>query len=101
MQAFAEANRQLKHAFIRSKDDDVASGVQNGRADLAVLEMLLNIQPNILRQCGIQIVWSGLYRITSLDAPLTLLQQISTALPQSGGVMVIAYVQPVDGREDH
>jgi hypothetical protein len=43
MQAFAEANRQLKHAFIRSKDDDVASGVQNGRADLAVLEMLLNI----------------------------------------------------------
>jgi hypothetical protein len=30
MQAFAEANRQLKHAFIRSKDDDVASGVQNG-----------------------------------------------------------------------
>jgi hypothetical protein len=56
MQAFAEANRQLKHAFIRSKDDDVASGVQNGRADLAVLEMLLNIQPNILRQCGIQIV---------------------------------------------
>jgi hypothetical protein len=41
------------------------------------------------------------YRITSPDAPLTLLQQISTALPQSGGVMVIAYVQPVDGREDH
>ncbi len=41
------------------------------------------------------------YRITSQDAPLTLLQQISTALPQSGGVMGIAYVQPVDGREDH
>ena len=30
MQAFAEANRLFKHAFIRSKDDDVASGVQNG-----------------------------------------------------------------------
>ena len=41
------------------------------------------------------------YRITSPSAPLTLLQQISTALPQSGGVMGIAYVQPVDGREDH
>jgi hypothetical protein len=31
MQTFAEANRQLKHAFIRSKDDDVASGVEDGR----------------------------------------------------------------------
>jgi hypothetical protein len=30
MQTFAEANRQLKHAFIRSKDDDVGSGVQDG-----------------------------------------------------------------------
>ena len=56
MQAFAEANRQLKHAFIRGEDDDVASGVQNGRADLAVLKVLLNIQPNFLRQRGIQIV---------------------------------------------
>jgi hypothetical protein len=41
------------------------------------------------------------YRITSPDAPLTLLQQIATALPQSGGVMGIAYVQLVVGREDH
>ena len=55
MQALAEANRQLKHAFIRGEDDDVARGVQNGRADLAVLEMLLNIQSNVLRQCSIQI----------------------------------------------
>ena len=56
MQAFAEANRQLKHAFIRSEDYDVASGVQNGRADLAMLKVLLNILPNLLRQCSIQIV---------------------------------------------
>jgi 6-phosphogluconolactonase (cycloisomerase 2 family) len=40
------------------------------------------------------------YRISSPDAPLTLLQQISTGLPQSGGVAGIAYVQPVAQRED-
>jgi 6-phosphogluconolactonase (cycloisomerase 2 family) len=37
----------------------------------------------------------SVYRITSPAAPLTLLQQISTGLSQSGGVMGIAYVQPV------
>jgi 6-phosphogluconolactonase (cycloisomerase 2 family) len=40
------------------------------------------------------------YRIASPDAPLTLLQQISTGLPQSGGVAGIAYVQPVARGED-
>ena len=56
MEAFAEASRQFKYAFIRSEDDDVTSGVENGRADLAMLKVLLNIQPDVLRQCGIQIV---------------------------------------------
>jgi len=41
------------------------------------------------------------YRITSPNAPLTLLQQISTALQTGGGVAGITYVQPVDDREDH
>jgi 6-phosphogluconolactonase (cycloisomerase 2 family) len=41
------------------------------------------------------------YQITSPDAPLTLLQQMSTGLPQTGGVMGIALVQPVDRGEDH
>ena len=41
------------------------------------------------------------YQITSPDAPLTLLQQISTGLPQTGGVMGIALVQPVDRGENH
>ena len=41
------------------------------------------------------------YQITSPDLPLTLLQQISTGLPQTGGVMGIALVQPVDRGEDH
>jgi 6-phosphogluconolactonase (cycloisomerase 2 family) len=40
------------------------------------------------------------YRIDSPDAPLTLLQQQSTGLPQTGGVMGIAYVQPVARGED-
>lgn len=41
------------------------------------------------------------YRINSPDEPLTLLQQMSTGLPQTGGVMGIVYVQPVDSGEDH
>jgi hypothetical protein len=55
MQAFAVASRKLKHAFVRGKDYDVASGIQNGRAYLAVLKVPLNIEPNVLRQRGIQI----------------------------------------------
>jgi 6-phosphogluconolactonase (cycloisomerase 2 family) len=34
------------------------------------------------------------YRISSPDSPLTLLQQMSTGLPRTGGVMGIAYVNP-------
>jgi 6-phosphogluconolactonase (cycloisomerase 2 family) len=36
------------------------------------------------------------YRIASPNSPLTLLQQISTGLPQTGGVAGIAYVNPAD-----
>ena len=42
----------------------------------------------------------NVYRIVSTDAPLTLLQQMSTGLPPTGGVMGIAYVQPVDRQGD-
>jgi hypothetical protein len=42
----------------------------------------------------------AVYRITSPDVPLTLLQQISTGLSPSGGVMGIAYVQSVAESED-
>ena len=36
------------------------------------------------------------YRITSPDVPLTLLQKMSMGLPQTGGVMGIAYVNPAE-----
>ncbi len=39
------------------------------------------------------------YRIASADSPLTLLQEMSTGLPPTGGVMGIAYVNPADLRE--
>ena len=39
------------------------------------------------------------YRISSPDSPLTLLQQMSTGLPQTGGVMGIAYINPAHLRE--
>jgi hypothetical protein len=34
------------------------------------------------------------YRISSPDSPLTLLQRMSTGLPQTGGVMGIVYINP-------
>ncbi len=40
------------------------------------------------------------YRIASPDAPLTLLQQMSTGLPETGGVAGIAYVQPAGQSEN-
>jgi 6-phosphogluconolactonase len=38
----------------------------------------------------------NVYQIASPASPLTLVQQIATGLSQTGGVMGIAYVQPVD-----
>ncbi len=38
----------------------------------------------------------AIYRIFSPDSPLTLLHQISTGLPQTGGVMGIAFINPAD-----
>jgi 6-phosphogluconolactonase (cycloisomerase 2 family) len=43
----------------------------------------------------------NVYQITSPASPLTLLQQVSTGLPQTGGVMGITYVHPVDRRENY
>jgi len=42
VQAFAIAHRQLEDALIGSQDEDVPRGIQDGGADLAVLEMLLH-----------------------------------------------------------
>ena len=41
----------------------------------------------------------NVYQIGSPASPLNLVQQIGTGLPQTGGVMGIAYVQPADGHE--
>lgn len=38
----------------------------------------------------------NVYQITSPTSPLTLLQQISTRLLQTGGVLGITYVHPVE-----
>jgi 6-phosphogluconolactonase (cycloisomerase 2 family) len=40
----------------------------------------------------------NVYQIASPASPLNLVQQIGTGLPQTGGVMGIAYVQPADGQ---
>jgi 6-phosphogluconolactonase (cycloisomerase 2 family) len=43
----------------------------------------------------------NVYQIGSPASPLTLVQQLATGLPQTGGVMGIVYVQPADGHAGH
>jgi hypothetical protein len=42
----------------------------------------------------------NVYAISSANSPLTLVQQVSTGLPQTGGVMGIALVQPAEHRDE-
>jgi hypothetical protein len=56
MQPVAEAHRQLKHAIICSQHQNVARGIEDGRADLAVLQMLLDLLFRLRRQRIIQII---------------------------------------------
>jgi hypothetical protein len=43
VKAFAEAKRQLEDPFIGREDQDVTCRVENRRADLAVLKVLLHL----------------------------------------------------------
>jgi 6-phosphogluconolactonase (cycloisomerase 2 family) len=42
----------------------------------------------------------NVYEISSPNSPLALVQQVSTGLPQTGGVMGIAYVQPAEHSDE-
>ena len=55
MKQFAEANRKFEDAIVGSQDDHVALGVQNGRADLAVTQVLLHRVPRFVGERTIQI----------------------------------------------
>jgi hypothetical protein len=55
VKSFAETNRKLEDAIIGRQDDDITRRVQNGGADLAVIQMLLHGIPRFVRQCSIQI----------------------------------------------
>jgi len=43
----------------------------------------------------------NVYQISSPNSPLTLQQQVSTGLPQIGGVMGLAYVRSVGHRDEY
>jgi hypothetical protein len=55
MQSFAETNRKFEDSIIGSQDDDIARGIQNGGADLAVIQMLLHGIPRCVRQRSVKI----------------------------------------------
>ena len=55
MKQFAEANRKFEDAIVGSQDDHVTRGVQNGRADLAVIQVLLHRVPRFVGERTIQI----------------------------------------------
>jgi hypothetical protein len=50
VQAFTKPNRQLKHPVVRGEDQNVPRGIQNGRADFAMLQMTLDQRPRLLRE---------------------------------------------------
>jgi hypothetical protein len=45
VKSFAETNRKFEDSIIGRRDDDIARGVQNGGADLAVIQMRLHGNP--------------------------------------------------------
>jgi hypothetical protein len=56
VQPFAEANRKFEGSIIGSQDDDIARRIQNGGADLAVIQVLLYRIARFVRQRSIQIL---------------------------------------------
>jgi hypothetical protein len=55
VKAFAKADRQLEDAIIGYQDDHVTCGVQNGRANLAVIQVLLHRVPRFVGKRSIEI----------------------------------------------
>lgn len=55
MKPLAETNWQFEDTVIGSQDDYISSGVQDRRADLAVVEMLLHNLPCLFRQRPVKI----------------------------------------------
>jgi hypothetical protein len=56
VQPFAKANREFEGSIIGGQDDDIARRIQNGGADLAVIQVLLYRIPCFVRQRSIQIL---------------------------------------------
>jgi hypothetical protein len=52
---FTETNREFEDAIVGSQDDHVARRVQNGRADLAEIEMLLHSLTRLVGKRSIQV----------------------------------------------
>ena len=52
---FAETYRKFEDAIIGNQNDHVARGIENGRADLAVIQVLLHRVPRFVGKRSIQI----------------------------------------------
>jgi hypothetical protein len=50
MKSIAEADWKLEHPFVCRKDQDISCGIENGRAYLAMLKVLLHQSPHIRRE---------------------------------------------------
>ncbi len=54
MKPFAETNGKFEDAIIGAQDDHIACGVQDGGADLAVIEVLLDRDPRFVGKRSVQ-----------------------------------------------
>jgi hypothetical protein len=55
MQPLAVANRQFEDAVVRYEDKDIAGGIEDSRADFAMLEVFLHTVPRLRVERVIQI----------------------------------------------
>jgi len=55
MKAIAEAEGQLEDAVVGGEDEDISRGVEDGRADLAVFEVVLHLFEGLGREGAIEV----------------------------------------------
>ena len=56
MEALAEADWEFEGAVVGGENDDVAGGIENGRADFAVLEVAFNVGAEFDRDTVVNVV---------------------------------------------
>ena len=80
METLAIAEWELEDAIVRSEDEDVARGIEDGRANLAVGEVALDVCACGFVECVVQIAGDLVPDVTAIQNHKNLLRFSGTAL---------------------